>query len=452
MGWLAIKSWIAHNSGITCRSHCMPDHSPQDHGENSLWAATAIAAPPCERLRNSLRADVLVVGGGYTGLSSALHLAEAGVDVVLLEGRSLGFGGSGRNAGLVNANVWRNPQHVVEQLGAAQAERFNLALRDSPAVVFGLVERHAMNCDARRVGTIQIAHSAAAMRDLEQRCRQLQALGAAVEMIDGAAATRLSASPLYRHGGILDPAAGTIHPLSYVRSLAQAAMAAGARIFEDSAILGLEQAPGGWRARSAAGEVVAERVILATNAYADANSARVREATIPVYIFQCASEPLGAELAAELIPERHGLWDTQPLMTSSRIDGAGRLILSSAGRLAGYQRGVREDWMRRNRERLFPQSRGLRWEYRWSGRVGVTDSRILRVQLLAPGVYAPAGYNGRGIGPGTVIGKHLAAAIVSGSDDGIPFPLEPLYRERWRGLRAAGYSYGTLALQFVDRR
>ena len=430
----------------------MPDHQPQDPGENSLWAATANASPNCERLRDSLRADVLVVGGGYTGLSSALHLAEAGVDVVLLEGRRLGFGGSGRNAGLVNANVWRNPQHVVEQLGAEKAERFNLALRDSPALVFELVERHAMDCHAHRVGTVQIAHSAAGMKDLEERCRQLQALGAGVELIDGTLSERLSGSRLYRHGGILDPAAGTIHPLSYVRSLARAAQQGGARIFEESAILGLEQTPQGWRANTAAGEVSAERVILATNAYADANSARVREATVPVYIFQCASEPLNSDLAETLIPERHGLWDTQPLMTSSRIDAAGRLIMSSAGQLAGYQRAVREDWMRRNRERLFPQTRGLRWEYRWSGRVGVTDSKILRVQLLAPGLYAPAGYNGRGIGPGTVIGKYLAEAIVSGSDDSIPFPLEPLHHESWRGLRAAGYSYGTLALQFVDRR
>jgi glycine/D-amino acid oxidase-like deaminating enzyme len=434
------------------RSLHMPDHQPQDPGENSLWAATAIAAPACERLREAVRADVLVVGGGYTGLSSALHLAAAGVDVVLLEGRRLGYGGSGRNAGLVNAGVWRNPRHVVEQLGTARAERFNLALRDSPALVFGLVERHAMECDARRVGTIQIAHSAAALKDLEERCRQIQGLGAAVEMIDASTAARLSGSPLYRHGGIVDPGAGTIHPLAYVRSLAHAALAAGARIFEESAILGLEQTAQGWRATTAAGEVSAERVILATNAYADANSSRVREATVPVYIFQCASEPLNPELAAELIPERHGLWDTQPLMTSSRIDGAGRLIMSSAGQLAGYQRPVREDWMRRNRERLFPQTRGLRWEYRWSGRVGVTDSRILRVQLLAPGVYAPAGYNGRGIGPGTVIGKHLAELIAGGSEQDFPFPLQPLHRESWRGLRAAGYSYGTLALQFVDRR
>lgn len=430
----------------------MPEFLPQDPGETSLWAATAIDNPVDSRLRESLRADVLVVGGGYTGLSSALHLAEQGVDVVLLEARSIGFGGSGRNAGLVNAGVWKNPQHVVRQLGAEKGERFNLALRDSPALVFELVERFAMNCDARRVGTVQIAHSAGAMRSLEERCRQLQALGAGVELIDGASAARISASPLYRHGGILDSGAGTIHPLDYARSLAAAALGAGARIFVDSGIIGLERDQRRWLAKTAEGEVSAAEIILATNAYADRNTAQVRASTVPVFIFQCASEPLDPELAAHIIPGRQGLWDTQSLMTSSRIDSAGRLVMSSAGRLAGFQRGPRESWMTRNRQRLFPQTRGLRWEYRWSGQVGVTDSRILRIQSIAPGIHAPAGYNGRGIGPGTVIGKHLAGALVRGGFEEFPFPVEPPHRESMRNLRAAFYEFGTLALQIADRR
>jgi glycine/D-amino acid oxidase-like deaminating enzyme len=431
----------------------MSENLPQDPGENSLWAATAIESPVGARLRESLSADVLVVGGGYTGLSSALHLAEQGVDVILLEARSIGFGGSGRNAGLVNAGVWRNPRHVALKLGAEQGERFNLALRDSPALVFELVERFAMHCDAQRCGTVQIAHSAAAMRNLEERCRQMQELGAGVELIDGDTAARISASPRYRHGGILDPGAGTIHPLSYVRSLAAAALGAGARIFEDSGIVGFERGSGGgWLAKTGEGEVSAAEVVIATNAYADRNNAEVRASTVPVFIFQCASEPLDADLARRIIPERHGLWDTQSLMTSSRIDPGGRLVMSSAGRLKGYQRAPRENWMTRNRDRLFPQTRGLRWEFRWSGQVGVTDSKILRVQAIAPGVYAPAGYNGRGIGPGTVIGRHLADALVRGDFDEFPFPLEAPHRESLRNLRAAFYDYGTLALQVADRR
>ncbi len=287
---------------------------------------------------------------------------------------------------------------------------------------------------------------------LADRSRQLQALGAGVELIDGMRSRALSGSPLYHFGGILDPAAGTIQPLSYARALAGAALGAGARVYARSAIESLTRRGNRWLAQTARGEVEAEQVILATNAYADANSAGVRESTLPVFIFQCATPPLPDAMAAAIIPERHGLWDTQTLMTSSRIDAAGRLVMSSAGRLHGFQRPIRQDWMTRMRERMYPQTRGIDWEFAWSGQVGVTSSKILRVQLLAPGVFAPAGYNGRGIGTGTVMGKHLAATIASGNRDDFPFPIEALYREKWSGVRAAYYSYGTLALQFLDRR
>lgn len=430
----------------------MPDHLPQDAGEESLWGATAIANPVSHRLEEALQADVLVVGGGYTGLSSALHLAEQGVSVVLLEAKSIGFGGSGRNAGLVNAGVWQNPDHVNTQLGEASGVRFNQALRDSPALVFDLARRFDMACDASQSGTVNIAHSRSAIAYLEDRCRQLQALGAPVEMIDGARAEAISASPVYCHGGILDPAAGTIHPLNYVRGLANAALDQGALLFQESGIESLSRQNDRWLATTSRGEVSADQVIIATNAYADDNSEQVRKSTLPVFIFQCATEPLPADVAASIIPQRHGLWDTQTLMTSSRIDSSGRLVMSSAGRLQGLQRAIRQNWMARTRDRLFPQAAGSAWEYQWSGQIGVTSSKILRVQLLAPGVFAPAGFNGRGIGPGTVIGKHLADTIVSGNRDDFPFPIEALYTEKWSTLRAGSINYGTLALQFLNKR
>jgi len=430
----------------------MPEYLPQDAGENSLWGTQAIANPVKTQLQESIKADVLVVGGGYTGLSSALHLAEQGVSVVVLEARSIGFGASGRNAGLVNAGIWKNPNHVVKELGEAAAERFNLALRDSPSLVFDLIKRFDMDCQADRRGTVNLAHNAAAMAYLEDRCRQIQDLGTAVELIDGDQAREISSSPFYCHGGIHDPAAGTINPLGYVRSLAVAALEQGVRVFQNSAMESLKRQNDRWLATCAQGEVSAEQVIIATNAYADDNSEKVAEATVPVYLFHCATPPLPADLAAAIIPQRHGLWDTNPMLTSSRIDQAGRLVMSSPGRLHGFQRSIRENWLMRTRDLLFPQLKGIPWEYQWSGRVGLTSNKILRVQLLAPGVFAASGYNGRGIGPGTVIGRHLAETIVSGNRNDFPFPIEALHREKWRALRAAAYDYSTLALQFVDRR
>ena len=418
----------------------------------SLWADSAIDNLESVNLQESLQVDVLVVGGGYSGLSSALHLAEQGVSVALLEARQVGFGGSGRSAGLVNAGVWKTPDYVIKQLGQEAGDRFNMTLYDSPAVVFDLVRQHQIECNASQSGTVNIAHRKAAMPYLEDRCEQMTRLGCSTRMIDGEESQSISGSPVYCHGGILDPNAGTIQPLSYVRGLAKAAAELGAKIYQQSPLLKLTRDGNRWLAETESGQVVADQVILATNAYADENSEGVRESTLPVYIFHCATGPLPESIAETIIPQRHGIWDTQILMPSSRVDSAGRLVMSGVGSLQGAFSQTRCDWMTRTRDRLYPQTRGIPWSYQWTGQVGMTSTRLLRIQRLAPGVFAPAGFNGRGIGPGTVIGKYLAEMLVSGNRDEFPFPIEGLQRETWRIPRSAYYKYGTLALQLIDRR
>ncbi|MCP3689707.1 MAG: FAD-binding oxidoreductase, partial [Gammaproteobacteria bacterium] len=228
----------------------MTDHLPQDPGELSLWGETAAAAIATEKLRGLQEADVLVVGAGYTGLSCALHLARQGVAVILLEAHSVGFGGSGRNAGLVNAGIWQNPQHVIKHLGEEAGERFNQALCHSPDMEFDLIEQYQMDCQAQRCGTINIAHKASAMDYLQERFEQLQSIGATVELVDGDISQSISGSDYYRHGGILDPSAGTVQPLSYAHGLARAALQQGAQIFQNSPLLSLERDENSWLATS----------------------------------------------------------------------------------------------------------------------------------------------------------------------------------------------------------
>ena len=149
-----------------------------------LWAATAPAGPDLEALQGSRQTDVAVIGGGYTGLSAALHLAEAGIETTLLEAEAIGFGGSGRNVGLVNAGLWMFPDDVVKVLGADDGERLLSILGDSPDLVFALIEKHAVECEARRQGTLHCAHSPGGFRQLQMREEQWGRRGAPVTLLN----------------------------------------------------------------------------------------------------------------------------------------------------------------------------------------------------------------------------------------------------------------------------
>jgi hypothetical protein len=179
-------------------------------GSHGLWAATAPPAPDGAPLAGAHQADVVVVGAGYTGLSAALHLAEGGANVVVLEAQDIGFGGSGRNVGLVNAGMWVLPSALPDALGPVHGERLLRLLGDAPAVVFDLVQRHGMACEAEHRGTLHCAVGAAGLKNITERARQWQALRAPVELLDAAQTAQAVGTSAYT-GALLDrhhPAAG----------------------------------------------------------------------------------------------------------------------------------------------------------------------------------------------------------------------------------------------------
>ena len=211
----------------------------------------------------------MVVGAGYTGLSAALRLAEAGCRVAVLEGAAVGFGGSGRNVGLVNAGLWLPPDDVAERLGEEHGERLLDLLGDAPRFVFDLVERHGILCEAERAGTLHCAAGPKGLRDIERRTAQWAARGAPVRLLGAAETTARTGTGAYI-GSLFDARAGTVQPLAYARGLARAAIAAGARVFAESPVVGCERVASGggaWRVFTPSGSVSADWVVVATNAY-----------------------------------------------------------------------------------------------------------------------------------------------------------------------------------------
>jgi len=426
--------------------------SKQDLYHKSVWDHTA--TDPVETLpfEGNVETDVLIIGGGYTGLSSALHLAENGTSSVLLESETFGYGGSGRNAGLVNPGVWLLPNEVEKLIGKREGEKLNNALADSPDLVFSLIEKYGIDCEAKRNGMIQAAHARSKIGWIKERCAQMKALGMPVEFVYGSELQRLTGSESYSHAGVFDPRAGTIQPMSYVRGLAQASLDNGAELFQNTPVRSLGQKGKFWIAKTDFGQVKTEQVIIATNAYTSGFLPEIQRATVPVFMFQAATEPLPQEIAASISPNRNGLLDTRKTMLSIRIDDAGHMIVCSGGRMTGGINSLRTNWAKRVRDKLFPQVREFPWKFYWSGQLGFTDNHLPRVFQPVKGLTIPIGYNGRGIGPGTVIGKACATLIQGGSINDFPLPLQDVKTEKWRYIRETYYDFGSRLYNLVDSR
>ena len=424
-------------------------NDPRSHG---LWEQTAPPAPATGIAQGRIEADVVVVGAGFTGLSAALHLAKDGARVAVLEAAEIGFGGSGRNVGLVNAGMWVMPNDLPAVLGADYGERLLRLLGDAPQLVFRLIEEHGIACDPVHTGTLHCAVGDEGLAEIEQRAAQWQARGAPVVLLGAKEAAEKIGSTAYR-GALLDERAGTIQPLAYVRGLAAAAIAAGASVFTGSPVTGAERSGARWMVSTPKARIDADWVVVATNAYTGMPWPEIRAELVHLPYFNLATEPLGDNLARTILPERQGAWDTREVLSSFRFDRDGRLVFGSVGALRGTGTAVHEAWAKRALAKLFPQLGPVRFVARWYGKIGMTADNLPKFHRLAPNVVSFSGYNGRGIAPGTVFGRILAEHIGGRlAEKDLPLPVTDPAAPPMRRLKEAFYEFGAQAAHLADAR
>jgi sarcosine oxidase len=414
-------------------------NDPLSHG---LWEMTAPPAPPTSPLKGEVRADVAVVGCGYTGLSTALHLAEAGAKVVALEAVEIGFGGAGRNVGLVNAGMWLQPRDIVKTLGEDYGERILSLLGGAPAEVFRIVDAHGIDCELTRNGTLHCAIGRAGLTEIEARAQQWGERGAPVRALGAAETAARIGSDVYA-GSLLDLRAGTIQPLAYARGLAGAAIAAGAAVHTQSPVTSAERTGKVWRLTTDGGTVAADWIAVATDAYGGAPWPQGRREQVCMPYFNFVTRPLSAELQASILPGREGCWDTRLIMNYFRFDRAGRLLFGSVGALRGTGLAVHRAWAKRALAKTFPRIGRIEFEAQWYGMIGMTDNALPRFHRLGPNVVTFCGYNGRGIGTGTVFGRVLADHILGKlSETDLPLPVTEPDAPALPALKEAYYEAG----------
>jgi glycine/D-amino acid oxidase-like deaminating enzyme len=381
---------------------------------DSLWAAVTPPGPDLPELIGTQQADVVVIGGGFTGLSTALHLREAGVDVAIVEAVEPGWGASGRNNGQVIPTLSRpDPDDIVAKHGAA-GERFVGLLRDSASTLFEIVRRYRIEAEAEQAGWVQPVHSPGRIKIAERRVRQWSKFGAPVELLSRERVAEMLGSDAW-YGGFWNKTGGHINPLALARGLVRVVLDTGGWIYARSPAVGFERRNDRWLVKTAKGEISGRALVVASNAYSGEFSKslvpEIAQEVMPVLSWQMATQPLSNIIRKTIIPGRQAMSDTHGELYFARYDARNRLVTGGAVIGPGDKAERLKARVTERLQRLWPQIGELSFDYVWNGYVGMTTDFLPRIHRLGPDAYGWTGCNGRAVALTMPLGNELAKAV-----------------------------------------
>ena len=410
----------------------------------NLWESTSKEKELFSYTPKSQAVDLLIIGGGFTGCSAALEAAKQSAKVVLLESENVGFGGSGRNVGLVNAGLWLPPKKIISILGKKQGEALISSLGSAPDLVFSIIKENKIECDPKRNGTLHCAHSKKGMDYLIERLKQAQEYGEPVALM-GKTETQDKIGSSKFYGSLHDPRAGTIQPLAYCRGLARKAKELGAQIYEKSKVTNIKRQGGMWHANVKGMVIKSKYLLLAMNAYQDLNKEQNTGRFSTVYYSQFATRPLNSNEMSTILPNKEGCWDTATIMSSFRVDDSGRVIIGTMGNSDGLGKRIHSGWANKKLKDLFPFLPDIELNYRWSGKIAMTKDHIPKIVNFKKNALSCFGYSGRGIAPGTFFGKACALALLSEDLSLLPIYAVKDYKENFTRQKTAFFEMAALA-------
>jgi gamma-glutamylputrescine oxidase len=387
----------------------MTDTSATPHALN--WYADSSQAARYPQLQGEIQADVCVVGAGIAGCSAALHLAERGYRVVVLEAEQVGFGASGRSGGQCLPGVSCG-QNTLERLLDPSLARAAWELTiEGLQLQQQLIKRHRIDCDWRP-GHLQVCCHARHERELRAELEHLQRVYdyQAIDWIDRASIAEQVGSPRYQSGA-LDRQAGHLHPLKYTQGLARAAVNAGATLFEKSRALSRQPRGNGWRVMSAQGAVCCQQVVLAGNATLGRSEPALQRKILGVGTYMIATAPLPMELAQKLLPQDVAVADMNWIIDYFRLSADRRMLFGGEVSYGGLHPSRHAQALRQRMQRVFPELSTIPITHHWGGWLDITVNRAPHFGEIAPQVYFVQGFSGHGLALAGIAGKLLAEAV-----------------------------------------
>lgn len=381
---------------------------------NSLWEATAEPARSFPVLSGDHQADVVIVGAGYTGLSAAHHIAKSGLSPVVLEANRPGWGASGRNGGVITAKFRLSFPEIGATHGRATAKRMYEIAHESTDMVEELVSEFGIaSANLTRTGQVKAAHNettlTAAIDEANWMTREMGS--AAVRILDKREVREETGSDIFV-GGVLNPGSGGIHPLNYLRGLADGVARRGIPVFQESPVVKLRREKDGIVAETPQGVVRAKQAIIATNSYSDLTdaTAHLQRTLIPFRSAMVATEQLPRNLAGKLMPTGRTYTETKRMMRWFRmVDN--RVIFGGRGAFGKQDSEAAFDALRKAMVGIFPDLADVPLAYKWSGLVGMTLDSVPHIGRLDDRTLVSMGYNGAGVAMSSLMGRYLAAFV-----------------------------------------
>jgi glycine/D-amino acid oxidase-like deaminating enzyme len=388
----------------------------------SLYADTAVAPTPTPPLDADQNVPVAIIGGGFTGLSTALHLAEQGVYAIVLEAQEPGWGASGNNGGQINPGLKHDPDQIEADFGAELGRRMIEFSYGTTNFTLDLIRRYQIPCEARQNGTLRAAYNEASAAAIEATAKQCIRRGMPVTLLDRDGMRAMTGTDRYVCA-MLDARGGDLHPLSYARGLVRAAIAAGAAVYGETPALSLRRDGARWRVETPRVIVHAEKVLIATNGFTDDLWPALRRTVVPVFSSIAATAPLSDEVARAIMPMRSVLYESGHITVYYRIDQRNRLLMGGRGPMHWIKSASDIAYLTRYAERLWPQLKGVTWTHGWNSRLAITADHYPHVHAPAENILISLGCNGRGVALSTAMGAQLARRLIGGDKAEIDMPI-----------------------------